>query len=101
MKLKNDNNIVDRFLFNLTLIFIFLKLFPGGIVNDWSWLEVLAPLWVPLSVLPIVFFVSILYAVVMGIKPSMGLKGGDFLIIKLTSYTLAGILGTVVIINWG
>lgn len=101
MKVGTDNNIVDKFLFNLTLIFIFLKFFPGSPINDWSWWAILSPLWIPLLVLPIAFIISIVYSLVMAIDPKTGLSKSDFMIIKLTSYVLAIGVGIIIIRSWG
>lgn len=49
----------------LTIVFIVLKL--TGFI-DWSWLWVLAPLWLPLClVLAVMVFVGIIALIVMGI----------------------------------
>lgn len=94
------NNVIERFLFNLTLILIFFKLLPNTQVNDWSWWAVLAPVWIPLSVLPIAFVVSIVYTIVMGIKHVDGLGKTDYNTIRWTSYALAAMIGAVVVFNW-
>jgi len=52
----------------LTLLFIFLKLNPGGNfdtpVADWSWWWVLAPTWIPLA---LVLAVLLVCGVVIGV----------------------------------
>lgn len=52
----------------LTIAFIVLKL--TGVI-DWSWLWVLAPIWIPIAI-EVVVLVIILVAVVV-----MAVKGGD------------------------
>jgi hypothetical protein len=46
--MHEDNRVGFPFLSILTLIFIFLKLFPGSPVNEWSWFWVLSPMLIPL-----------------------------------------------------
>lgn len=46
------------FFSGLSLLFIGLKL--GGVI-DWSWIWVLAPIWIPIS---IVFFITLLIGTV-------------------------------------
>lgn len=52
---KESNNMGVGFLGLLTLIFIVLKLNPGGhldsAVADWSWWWVLSPIWLPIVVI--------------------------------------------------
>lgn len=40
---------------NLGIVFIILKLI--GVVN-WSWVLVLSPIWIPLIILSIIFFIK-------------------------------------------
>lgn len=42
----------------LTIVFIILKLCK---VITWSWLWVLAPLWIPLSIALIIFIIAIIF----------------------------------------
>jgi hypothetical protein len=34
-----------------------MKLIPGNAVNDWSWWAVTAPLWAPVALLAVIWFV--------------------------------------------
>ena len=49
----------------LTLLFIALKL--CGVIN-WSWVWVLAPLWISFIVFLIVLFIGILIIAIIGVK---------------------------------
>ena len=42
----------------LTIVFIVLKLLK---VISWSWLWVLAPLWIPISVAVLIFIIAIIF----------------------------------------
>lgn len=60
------------FLSALTLIFITLKLI--GIIT-WSWLWVLAPLWIPLAVASVLVLFLILVDMLSGRAPKIRIKG--------------------------
>jgi len=49
----------------LAIVFIVLKLTN---VIAWSWLWILAPLWIPLSSVLVVLIIMIIIAIVMGVK---------------------------------
>lgn len=56
---KETNNGGIDFLVILTIVFIILKLCK---VIAWSWLWVLAPLWIPLSIGLIIFIIALIFA---------------------------------------
>lgn len=51
----------------LFLLFLGLKLGEVGVVAGWSWWWVTAPLWGPLALVLVFFFVAVLVAIVFGI----------------------------------
>ena len=56
---KETNNGGIDFLGILTIVFIILKLCK---VIAWSWLWVLAPLWIPLSIGLIILIIALIFA---------------------------------------
>lgn len=58
-------------MFPLFLLFLILKL--AGAIT-WSWLWVCAPLWIPLSVLTIIFTVGLI-AFTIGFVATLAVKG--------------------------
>lgn len=74
-EVKVEKVISQWFLEVLTLILVFMKLFPGSVANDWSWWWITSPLWIPpltmvaMMILTfVVIFVSQLFLAFFGVK---------------------------------
>lgn len=59
---NSHTNVGMSFFEVLTVIFVVLKLV--GVIN-WSWLWVLAPIWIPLSIILVICFVIAIIKVVL------------------------------------
>lgn len=59
---NTNTNVGLGFFEVLTVVFVVLKLI--GVIN-WSWLWVLAPIWIPLSITLVISFIIIIVKVVL------------------------------------
>jgi hypothetical protein len=66
-KTKPQLNAYGVFCSVLAALFIFGKFDTTSEIHDWSWLWVLAPIWMPIVILIAVFFVVFISAIVVNI----------------------------------